>query len=74
MGLSLIVEVVLVAQSCLTLCNPWTVACQAPLSLEFSRQEYWSGFPFPSPGNLPDPSIEPRVSCRSINLQKIFAV
>ena len=32
---------------------------QAPLSMEFSRQEYWSGFPFPSPGDLPDPEIEP---------------
>ena len=40
MGLSLIVEVVLVAQSCLTLCSPWTVACQAPLSMKFSMQEY----------------------------------
>ena len=38
---------------------PWTVACQAPLSMEFSRQEYWSGLPFPSPGDLPDPGIEP---------------
>ena len=38
---------------------PWTVACQAPLSVEFSRQEYWSGLPFPSPGNLPNPGIEP---------------
>ena len=37
---------------------PWTVAQQAPLSMEFSRQEYWSGLPFPSPGNLPDPGIE----------------
>ena len=36
-------EKVLVAQSCLTLCNPWTVAYHAPLSMEFSRQEYWSG-------------------------------
>ena len=36
------------------------VACQAPLSMGFSRQEYWSGRPFPSPGNLPDPGIEPR--------------
>ena len=34
--------------------------CQAPLSMEFFRQEYWSGFPFPSPGDLPDPGIEPR--------------
>ena len=39
---------------------PWTVACQAPLSMGFSRQEYWSGLPFPSPGDLPDPGIEPR--------------
>ena len=37
----------------------WTVAYQAPPSMEFSRQEYWSGFPFPSPGVLPDPGIEP---------------
>ena len=39
--------------------TPWTVAFLASLSLEFSRQEYWSGLPFPSPGNLPDPGIEP---------------
>ena len=39
--------------------TPWTVAHQAPLSLEFSRQEYWSGLPFPSPGDLPDPGIKP---------------
>ena len=38
--------------------TPWTVACQAPLSMEFPRQEYWSGLPFPSPGALPDPGIE----------------
>ena len=38
---------------------PWTVACQAPLSMEFSRQEYWSGLPFHPPGDLPDPWIEP---------------
>ena len=37
----------------------WTVTYQAPLSMEFSRQEYWSGLPFPSPGDLPDPGIEP---------------
>ena len=36
----------------------WTTACQAPLSMEFSRQEYWSGLPFPPPGNLPDPGTE----------------
>ena len=38
----------------------WTVTYQAPPSLELSKQEYWSGLPFPSPGNLPDPGIEPR--------------
>ena len=37
----------------------WTVAHQAPLSMEFSRQEYWSGLPFPSPRDLPDPGIKP---------------
>ena len=41
------------------LATPWTVAHQAPPSMGFSRQEYWSGLPFPSPGNLPDPVIEP---------------
>ena len=40
--------------------TPWTVAYQAPLSMGFSRQEYWSGLPFPSPGDLPNPGIEPR--------------
>ena len=40
--------------------TPWTVACQAPLSMTFSRQEYWSGLPFPSPEDLSDPGIEPR--------------
>ena len=49
-----------VAQSCLTLCDPWTVAHQASPSMGFSRQEYWSGLPFPSPGDLLDPGIEPR--------------
>ena len=52
--------VVLVTQLCLTLCNLWTVAHQAPLSMQFSRQEYWSGLPFPSPGYLPKPGIELR--------------
>ena len=51
---------VLVIQSCPTLCDPmdW-IACQAPLSMGFSRQEHWSGLPFPTPGDLPDPGIEP---------------
>ena len=45
--------------------TPWTVAYQAPPSMGFSRQEYWSGLPFPSPGDLPDPGIEPGLSyCR----------
>ena len=39
--------------------TPWTVAHQVPLSMEFSRQEYWSGLPFPSPGDLPDSRMEP---------------
>ena len=50
----------LVAQSHLTLCNPWTAARQAPLSMGFSRQEYWRGLPCPPPGDLPNPGIEPR--------------
>ena len=46
--------------SCVQLCGtPQTAAHQAPLSLGFSRQEYWSGLPFPSPGDLPNPGIEP---------------
>ena len=49
----------LVPKSCLTLATPWTVACQAPLFRGFSRQEHWSGLPFPSPGDLPDLGIEP---------------
>ena len=42
--------------------TPWTVVHQAPLSLEFSRQEYWGGLAFPSPGDLPEPGIKPRSS------------
>ena len=45
-------------QSCLTLCALWTVACQAPLSMEFSRQQYWNVLLFPPPGFLPDPGLE----------------
>ena len=45
---------------CPTLATPWTVAHQAPLSMGFSRQEYWSGLLFPSPRDIPDPEIEPR--------------
>ena len=46
--------------SCIRLfATPWTVACQAPQSMGFSRQEYWSGLPFPSPGDLPNTGIKP---------------
>ena len=47
------------APSCLALETPWTVALQAPLSMGFFKQEYWSGLPFPPPGGCPDPGIEP---------------
>ena len=49
----------LVTKLCLTLATPCTVACQTPLSMEFPRPEYWSGLPFPSPVDLPDPGIKP---------------
>ena len=48
-----------VPKSCLTLTTPWTVACQAPLSMGFLRQEYWRGLSFPPPGDLPNLGIEP---------------
>ena len=54
------------AKSCTVLATPWTADCQASLSRGFSRQEYWSGLPFPSPGDLTDPGIElrsPQYSC-----------
>ena len=51
-------------QSCRTLVSPWTVACQVPLSMGFSRQEYWSGLPCPPPGDLPNPETKPTdVTC-----------
>ena len=52
----------LVRQSCWLFVTPWTVARQAPLSMGFSRQEYWSGLPCPPPGDLPNPAIELRSS------------
>ena len=55
-------------QSCPTL---WTVACQAPLSMGFSKQEYWDGLSFPPPGNLPDPGIQP-ASLKSLTLAGEF--
>ena len=54
-------------QSCLTPCDPWTVPCQALLSMGFSRQEYWSGLPCPSPGNCPNPGIEPGSSALQVD-------
>ena len=50
----------LVAKLCQTLATPGTVACQAPQSIAFSRQESWSGLPFPSPGDLPEPEVKAR--------------
>ena len=44
----------------LVVSDSWSVACQAPLSMGFSRQEYWSELPSPSPGDLPNPGIEPK--------------
>ena len=49
----------LVTKLCATLVTPWTGALQSPLSIGFPRQEYWSGLPFPSPGDLPKPGIKP---------------
>ena len=54
--------------------TPWSVACQAPLSLEFSRQEYWSGLPFPSPRYLPNPGIKPRSPTLEADFFTIWAI
>ena len=47
--------------------TPWTIACQAPLSMGLSRQEYWSGLPCPPPGDLPNPETEPRSPSLQVN-------
>ena len=52
--------------------TPWTVACQAPLSMVFARQEYWSGLPFPTPGDLPDPGIYPCLCVSCIGKQILY--
>ena len=52
-------ELCLATQACVTLCDLWTVAHQAPLSMGFPRQEYWSGLPFPSPGIFPTQGLNP---------------
>jgi len=57
----------LVSKSCLTLATSWTVALQAPLSMGFPRQEYWSGLPSPFPGDPPDPGIEPESSAWQVD-------
>ena len=59
LGKSFIMSIGLVTKLCPTLVTPWTVACHAPLSVGFPRQEYWSVSPFPSLGDLPDSGIEP---------------
>jgi len=56
----LLIGYVLVTQLCPALCDPWTVAYQPPLEVHGILQAYWSGLPFPSPGDLPDPGIEAR--------------
>ena len=64
-------------QSCPTLATSWTVARRVPLSMGFSRQEYWSGLPFPSPGDLPDPGTEPMSSALqadSLPTELVFTV
>ena len=62
----------LVTDLCRTLATLWTVALQAPLSMGFPRQEYWSELPFPSPGDLPDPAIKPETSCVSCIAGRCF--
>ena len=65
----------LVAKSCLTLATPWTAALQAPLSMWFPRQEYWSGLLFPSPRNLPNPGPKSSLlHCRQILYQLSYQI
>ena len=62
---------VLVTQSCPALCNTMDYSHQAPLSMEFFRQEYWTGSPFPSPGDLPNTGIEPR--CPALQVDSLLS-
>ena len=62
----------LVAKSCPPFVTSWTVACPVPLSMQFSRQEYWSGLPFPSPGDLPNPGIKPFAYSPFLDYKKPF--
>ena len=59
-------------QSCPTLATPWTVAHQAPLSMWFPRQKYWSVLPFPPPGDLPNPGIKPQYPASSVLAGRFF--
>ena len=63
----------LVTKLCPTLATPWTVACQAPLSMGVPRQEYWSGLPFPSPEDLLDPGIETASLANPALAGRVFA-
>ena len=58
-----------VTQSCPTFCNPMDYTCQAPPSMRFSRQDYWSGLPFPSSGDLPNPGIKPYIKSNDFEIQ-----
>ena len=58
-GVAMCVCMCSIVKLCQLFATPWTVALQAPLSMGFSRQEYWGGLPFPPPGDLPSPGIEP---------------
>ena len=61
--------------SCLVVSDsvtPWTVACQASLSMEFSSQQYWSGLPFAPPGDMPDPGIEPMSPSSPLAISRFF--
>ena len=60
-------------QLCLTLCDPMDCSRQVPLSMGFSRQEYWNGLPCPPPGDLPDPGIEPTSSMPPALAGRFFA-
>ena len=61
------------AHTCPTLCDSMTCACQAPLSMEFSRQEYWNGLPFPPPGDLPNIGINPASPATPALVGRFFA-
>ena len=66
-------KVLLVAQLCPTLRTPWALARQAPLSMEFSRQEHWNEFPFPSPGESSQPRDWTQVYCTAVRFFTIWA-